>query len=352
MHEIDAVQRALYPLLYLPSRLYAAMMRFRRTSYETGALQSFRPPCTTISVGNICWGGTGKTPLVDWITGWALRQGMNPAILTRGYKAVPPALPYHVREESTPQEAGDEPLLLARTHLGASVVVDPDRVRGAEYIIAYDKPDLMILDDGFQHLAIKRDLDLVLLKPADLMSDWNRVIPAGPWREGETALLRADAFLIKCPPDEFQALEPLVKEYLGPYRKPVFNFSMALKGLVRLDRGGTVRNLDGAPYALVSGVGEPDQVAHTAEALMGNAPAKHLRYEDHHAYTQADWDFISQQAMNKNAEHVVCTSKDAVKLAGLETSNLWTFDTTVTFGSSYLTKLTFPDWWRETMERI
>lgn len=351
MENVTALQRTLYPLLYLPSRLYAALMRMRRKSYETGASPSFSPPCLTVSVGNICWGGTGKTPLVDWLTGWAIRRDMNTAILTRGYKAAPPETPYLVREESTPAEAGDEPLLLARAHPKANVVVDPERARGAEFIIKYDKPDLVILDDGFQHLGIKRHINLVLLKPSDLIADWNRVLPAGPWREDESALLRADAFLIKCPQDEFLALEPLVKEYLARFRKPVFNFSIAVKGLLRLDRGGTVRDLGEAPYLLVSGVGEPQQVANTAEALLGATPVHHLRYDDHYAYSQQDWEFIWSEAARKNADHVVCTSKDAVKLAGLTTWNLWTFDTTLTFGGMYFTKLPFPDWWAKAVER-
>ena len=352
MHQLIPLQDALSPLLRVPGRLYAALMRMRRRSYAGGALRAHRAPCLTVSVGNICWGGTGKTPLADWIVDWALKAGRRPAVLTRGYKACPPHLRYLVTPESSPHQAGDEPLLLARTHPGARVVVDPRRARAARLLAASnDPPDLLVLDDGFQHLAMARDIDLVLLRPADLVADWNRVLPAGPWREGETALGAAHALLIKCPPDEFRALGPLIREHLEALGRPVFNFSLAVRGLVRLDQGGTVRDFGGEPYLLVTGVGEPAQVAATAQALLGTAPAHHLRYDDHHAYTRADHDFIDAEARRVNAAHVLCTTKDAVKLAALGAARLWTFDTTLAFGEALFTDQDFPGWWNETTQR-
>ncbi len=352
MRQLVPLQDALSPLLRPPGRLYAALMRLRRRAYAGGALRAHRAPWLTVSVGNICWGGTGKTPLTDWIVDWALKAGRRPAVLTRGYKASPPQLPYLVGADATPREAGDEPLLLARAHPGARVVVDPRRPRAALALAqAPDPPDMLVLDDGFQHLAMARDIDLVLLRPADLVADWDRVLPAGPWREGHTALEAAHALLIKCPPDEFRALAPLIRRHLEPLRKPVFNFSLAVRGLVRLDGGGTARGFGGEPYLLVTGVGEPDQVAATARALLGAPPAHHLRYDDHHAYTPADRDFIDAEARRRGAAHVLCTAKDAVKLAGAGAIPLWTFDTTLAFGEALFTDLAFPQWWEAAVAR-
>lgn len=352
MRQLVPLQDALSPLLRIPGRLYAALMGLRRRSYATGTLRAHRAPWLTVSVGNICWGGTGKTPLTDWILDWALKAGRRPAVLTRGYKASPPHLPYLVTPESGPGQAGDEPLLLARTHPGARVVVDPRRPRAALALAQTpDPPDMLVLDDGFQHLAMARDIDLVLLKPADLLADWDRVLPAGPWREGAGALTAAHALLIKCPPDEFRALGPFIRRHLEPLGKPVFNFSLAVRGLVRLDQGGTVRNFGGEPYLLVTGVGEPDQVAATAQALLGTPPAHHLRYDDHHAYTRADRDFIDAEARRTGAAHVLCTAKDAVKLAALGPARLWTFDTTLAFGEALFTELSFPQWWEAAVAR-
>lgn len=348
MHTATTLQRMLYPLLYLPSRLYAATMGMRRQWYESGALASFATEKPTISVGNICWGGTGKTPLTEWLARWAVDKGMTPAVLTRGYKAKPPELPYLVHEQSTAEEAGDEPLLLARSCPEAQVVVDPKRSRAARWIIRQSKPDLFLLDDGFQHLGIQRHLDLVLLRPQDLTEDWNRVIPSGPWREDERALVNAAAFLIKAPQDEFLALEPFCREFLERYKAPVFPFTFSPKGVTRLDRPESARGFGGKPYLLVSGVGEHEQVQHTAEALLGEPPVKHLRFEDHYNYQEHDWRMIRDTADRANAERVLCTGKDAVKLTRFNPYNLWTFDHTLDFGAGLFTNHSFPDWWEAT----
>jgi len=348
MNDVTPLQRALYPLLYLPSRLYAAAMRLRRQWYESGALDSHLPDKPTISIGNICWGGTGKTPLTEWLAQWAVNKGLTPAILTRGYRAHPPETPYLVHEQSTAEEAGDEPLLLARSCPQAHVVVDPERTRAAQWIAHQSRPDLYLLDDGFQHLKMGRHLDLVLLRPQDLVDEWNRVIPSGSWREGADALSRASAFLIKAPEDEFLALEPFCRQWLQPYKVPVFPFTFMPKGVTRLDRPESARGFGGKPYLLVSGVGEHEQVQHTAEMLLGQPPVKHLRYDDHYNYREADWTFIRAEADRVNADRVLCTGKDAVKLTRFKPYNLWTFDHTLDFGPGLFTNHSFPDWWEAT----
>ncbi|WP_461208939.1 tetraacyldisaccharide 4'-kinase [Desulfocurvus sp. DL9XJH121] len=347
MADLSGLQRRLHPLLHVPGRLYAGLMRLRRQWYESGALLSHNPEKPCVSVGNICWGGTGKTPLTQWLMQWALNRGLTPAVLTRGYRAAPPELPFLVSEDSTPAQAGDEPLLLARSCPEALVAVDPNRTRAAKWLFAKHHPDLYIMDDGFQHLGIRRSLDLVLLRPQDLTDDWDRVIPAGPWREGEEALSRASAFLIKAPHDEFQALTPLIKEYLNRFRTPVFPFTFAPRKLMRLDRVSHARGFGDEPYLLVSGVGEPEQVSATAEALLGRPPELHMRFDDHYAYKQQDWDFIASEAARVNASHVLTTGKDAVKLIQLETHDLWTFDHTLDFGQGVFTRQTFPEWWED-----
>ena len=348
MEGILGLQRVLHPLLLGPSKLYAHVMRLRRQWYETGALASYRTEKPCVSVGNICWGGTGKTPLTQWLMQWALDQELTPAVLTRGYRAKPPETPFLVHEDASPEESGDEPLLLARACPDALVCVDPVRSRAAKWLADHHKPDIYIMDDGFQHLKVRRHVDLVLLRPQDLIDDWDRVIPAGPWREGEEALTRASAFLIKAPDDEFRALAPLLNEYLKPFKAPVFPFTFTPKGLKRLDRPSNARTFGDVPYLLVSGVGEHEQVRATAEALLGRAPEKHLRYEDHYPYTEKDWDFIHQQADLANADPVLTTTKDAVKLARFNTRNLWTFDHTLTFGTGAFSQQTFPQWWTDT----
>lgn len=187
------VQRALYPLLYPFSKIYSFAMSYRRKQYEAGAKEQFSPKAPCVSVGNISW-GSGKTPVVSWLLEWAEHNHYSPVVLTRGYKAAPPRTPYLVTPESTAKQAGDEPVMLATAHRKAHIVVDPIRKRSGAWAEKKFRPELMVLDDGFQHLAVNRDLNLVLLKPEDLTKEWDRVIPAGSWREDQSALSRAHAF--------------------------------------------------------------------------------------------------------------------------------------------------------------
>ena len=123
--------------------------------------------------------------------------------------------------------------MLATQHPKAHIVVDPVRTRGGKWGMKNFKPKLVVLDDAFQHMAVKRHLNLVLLRPDDLASQWNRVIPAGSWREPAAALKRADAFMIKVGPTNFGKLKPHIKERLGQLHKPVFSFQVLPTGAAK-----------------------------------------------------------------------------------------------------------------------
>ncbi len=110
-------QKRLRPLLTPVSLLYRRILAARRAKWENEGSPAFRPACQCVSVGNIAWGGTGKTPVVDWLLGWSEARGLRAVVLSRGYKAQPPELPLHVSPSRTPGEAGDEPLMLALEHL-------------------------------------------------------------------------------------------------------------------------------------------------------------------------------------------------------------------------------------------
>lgn len=339
------LQRALSPLLAPLGLLYAEALRLREAAYAAGRLDSWRPPAPTISVGNIAWGGTGKTPLTAWLAERCLDAGRIPCILTRGYNAAPPAPHYLVAPDSLPIHVGDEPLLLARSLPGARVVVDPDRTRAGQWAVQALHPHLFLLDDGFQHLAVQRDLDLVLLRPQDLDQDWGRTIPAGPWREGPAALARASAFLVRCCEQDVPALGPLAQRRLGSLDKPVFTFTLLPTGLVPagLRRAGPAPQP--GPYLLVSGVGNPASVAATAEQLMGRPAEKHLVFPDHHLYGAADWLNISVSTRAHNASFALCTEKDAVKLAPFADETLWSITVTPAFGPALLGPDDFIAWW-------
>jgi tetraacyldisaccharide 4'-kinase len=322
-------------MLSLPAKLYARLMSWREAAYFRNWLPRWRPPAPCISVGNICWGGTGKTPFCQWLLRWADRRNLRPVLLTRGYKARPAALPYRVRPDSPVDQAGDEPLLLAQAAPGARIVVDPKRTRSGPWAWNRFHPDLFILDDGFQHLPVIRDLDLVLLLPSDLNQNWGRTIPAGTWREGPVALSRADALLIKAEEQECDRLQPLIQSLLGPFDKPLFSFSPQPRRLFDPRTHQQIPTLD-RPYLLVSGVAHPASVEQTATALLSAPPSKHLAFADHHSFSHRDILQILQEADSLNVTDVICTAKDAVKLTPLldqETAlHWWRLDVDIVFG--------------------
>lgn len=334
-------------VLSLPAWLYARLMSWRETAYARGLRHRWRPPAPCISVGNIRWGGTGKTPLCQWLLHWANSSGLRCVVLTRGYKAAPPAAPFLVRQDSPASHAGDEPLLLARSAPDARIVVDPKRTRSGPWAWDQWRPDLFLLDDGFQHLPVIRDLNLVLLIPADLDRDWGRTIPAGPWREGPRALARADAFLVKAEGREFELLRPLIIQRLAGLGKPCFGFALAPSQLINLRTGEVVRAVN-TPYLLVSGVARPAAVEQSASDLLQAPPAAHLAFGDHHVFTQRDIIRIMRQAHAHNASDVVCTAKDAVKLGVLLEQDTalrwWQLDVRVRFEERLSADQPFPGW--------
>ena len=160
-------------------------MKARRFLWEKGLFKDFTPAYPCVAVGNIAWGGSGKTPLVDWLLSRTAKQGLEAVVLTRGYGAHPPVLPFPVSPASTAEEAGDEPLMLRLRHPAAAILVDPVRARAARLAEQTLNPDLLVLDDGFQHLAVRRHLNLVLLRPEDLrVYTLTEDRPAGPHLTG------------------------------------------------------------------------------------------------------------------------------------------------------------------------
>jgi tetraacyldisaccharide 4'-kinase len=350
---VTTVQRSLSAVLKPCGWLYGRVMRVREKLYRAGVMRSWTPSAPTVSVGNIGWGGTGKTPVADWLLGWAGKKGLKPVLLSRGYRAKPKTLPYVVQPGAMAEEAGDEPLMLARSHKNARIIVDPDRARAGRMAEEAFKPDLFILDDGFQHMAVRRHVNLALLRPEDLGEEWDRVIPAGSWREPSSALDRADAFMIKISPKRFKELRPALDKRLGLLFKPVFSFSIAPTGLRQVVGEGAAIDFGGAPYLLVSGVGQPAQVAATATAYFGYPPAQHKVFKDHHGYTKKDVLTITRAADLAGCGAILCTPKDAVKLGPLCTDAFWQFDLRVVFGPSTLGKhVTFESWWETRFDAI
>ncbi len=340
-----ALQRFARPLLKPISTAYRHLMA-ARTKRLLARTDCFRPPCPCVSVGNIAWGGTGKTPLIDWLLYWAEAKGLSSVVLTRGYRAKPPTLPMCVGPQSCAREVGDEPLMLQQAHPKSHIIVDPVRRRSGAFAAKKVQADLYMLDDGMQHLAVSRDLDLVLLRPDDILDQWDAVIPMGSWREGAHALTRAHAFLIKITPKDFAELTPQLIQRLQAFGRPVFSFWLEPEDFIKVGAYDAALPYPqkGQPYVLVSGVGEPAQVKATLCSYMGTAPVHHYTFTDHHTYTDFD-----VKAMHSKGLPVICTAKDAVKLAPLAdaASRLWSVRTRLRFGPTLFSDQSFPCWWEK-----
>src|SRR5690606_1852116 len=173
--------------------LYRQVAQRKRQRFLRQRSPSYRPPVPLIAVGNITVGGTGKTPMTLWLIEHCRAQGLRVGVISRGYGAQPPALPWRVRADQPATEAGDEPLLIVKRS-GVPLMIDPDRSRAAQALLAEEPLDLLLSDDGLQHYRLARDLELVLIDHARGLGN-GRCLPAGPLREPVERLHSVDAVL-------------------------------------------------------------------------------------------------------------------------------------------------------------
>ncbi len=177
--------------LLLPLSLLYVMLTFlRRGLYRAGLFKSWRAPVPVIVVGNIVVGGSGKTPVVLALAEALVALGYKPGIISRGYGAQPPELPYHVEAISPASASGDEPLLLARRS-GRPCYIDPQRVRAAQALLELETCDLLLSDDGLQHYALERDIEIAVVSSERGLGNAQR-LPVGPLRESSARLREVD----------------------------------------------------------------------------------------------------------------------------------------------------------------
>jgi tetraacyldisaccharide 4'-kinase len=291
--------------------LYGGAHRLRRQWYRTRAQRLPRP---VVSVGNLHWGGSGKTPLVAAIAAHLRDRGAAVCILSRGYASQGRG----VRVVSTgegpilgPLVAGDEPVLLAGELPGVAVVVGPDRHRdGVQALRRLDPaPDLFLLDDGFSHLRLHRDLDLVAFPAGDPFGG-GRLLPSGRLREPLAAMARAHAAILTGAPAGERQGETLA-EALRPH-------GFTGPGFASRTVPGEVRGAElpaGARVFLVTAIARPEAFTNTARAL-GFEIVGELRFPDHHRYPPASLARIADAWRTSGAAAVLTTSKDRVKLHG------------------------------------
>ncbi|MBV5339509.1 MAG: tetraacyldisaccharide 4'-kinase [Deltaproteobacteria bacterium] len=307
----ETVDQLLILLLAPLGMVYSLIQKLRATLYRIGMLKSHRLPCPVISIGNITVGGTGKTPVTAYIARLLLKQGYKVAVLSRGYGGSLEGQCVVVSDGVTvmlgPRECGDEPYLLASTVPGLMVVIGTDRYAAGQLAMQQLVPDIFLLDDGFQHLRLMRDLNILLLDSSRPFGNgWT--LPAGLLREPAAAAKRADlVILTRC--SEGTTATPLVSG------KPAFAASHRLVDVLPLLGGDPVplAALQGPKFLAFAGIAQPE-FFFSALRDRGINVVRTLPFPDHADYDHESLEAIRAALRSSGAEYAITTEKDGVKL--------------------------------------
>ena len=312
-----ATERVVQGLLTLGSVAYGGLVRARNAGYNTGLLRTRRLGCRVVCVGNLTVGGTGKTPTVLALAAAATAAGLRVCIMLRGYgrqRSGVQVVSDGQRIQRDWRDAGDEAVLLAQRLRGVPVVVGEDRVAAGRLIVERFGPQVIFLDDGFQHRRLHRDADLVLVDATDPFGG-GRLLPRGRLREQMAGLRRAQAILLTRA-DQGRDTEGIRRrvECVAPGRpmgRGIFR-PVALRELAT-GCGRRMPEIRGKRVLAVSGIANPDSfhqmVKQSGAVLVGS-----LVYHDHHAFTEEDRGRMGEAARLREAEWIVTTDKDAVRL--------------------------------------
>ena len=305
-----------FQLLQFASRLYRLVIALRNFCYRNRLFRTYRitpagnrtsdklqARVPVISVGNLTTGGTGKTPLVIWLASYLKQKKVKCAILTRGYKTAKGKL-------------SDEPAILARNCPEAAVIVNPNRIAGAIKAVRSFDAETLIMDDGFQHRRLARDLDIVTIDAARPFG-YGRLLPAGLLREPAAELKRADAVVItKCdqiPRYKLSRLKEKLRRYNGDIpiaetvHEPVCAKTIGAKKIM-------LAQLRAKNIFAFCGIANPSAFISTIKRLGFNLSGSEI-FDDHHSYTRDDITEIFTQAALVNADLILTTEKDWSKTA-------------------------------------
>jgi len=303
-------------LILLPfSLLYGLGVAVRNLFFDIGIFKTTAAGVPVISIGNLSAGGTGKTPIVEMLALRLRNAGKKVAVVSRGYRRQSTGYVL-VSNGSGPltdvQKAGDEALQMAGNLDGVIVAVDESRVRAARTVARTLGADRIILDDGFQHRDLHRDLNIVVVTASEILAG-EFLLPAGNRREPLRALKRSDIVIVTRWKDreEFERAAQKVKQF----GKPVAGARIELCSFRTMSANQPVElsALSGKRVVAFSGIGNPDSF----EELLASSGAvieQHLVFPDHHWFTAADLKNISDARERSNAVFIVTTEKDAARM--------------------------------------
>ncbi len=295
----------LWPLLWPLSQIYKWVTQSRRNQYLQNKAASYSAPVPVVVVGNITAGGNGKTPLVIWLVEKLQQMGLKPAVVSRGYGGKANRYPLVVNSDTAVEESGDEPkLIFQRT--GVPVVVDPIRSNAVKALNG--KVDIIVTDDGLQHYALHRDIELVVVDGERRFGN-QAFIPLGPLREGLERLDSVD-FVIN---NGGKAHDNELSMFLKP------------GAAINLITGEAREVRDIEQLVAFAGIGNPERFFNTLQSLEADV-VKTKAFADHQALKRAEL-----EALQGCGENLIMTEKDAVKCAPYAQQNWWYLPVTACF---------------------
>ncbi|TVQ69259.1 MAG: tetraacyldisaccharide 4'-kinase [Oceanospirillales bacterium] len=305
------------------SILFTRLSKRRRDKFQSSDLL-YQPPVPVIVVGNISVGGTGKTPVVLALIELLRSYGYRPGVVSRGYGGKPPSYPWRVADHQSSIETGDEPLLI-HTRGQVPVVIDPDRPAAVRHLLANSDCNLVISDDGLQHYALKRDIEIAVIDGVRGLGN-QRCLPEGPLREPPERLSEVD-FVLQNGGTEVQ--HP---------RSQIFTLAsiqiMPLQGVQTYSAKDWLDGHSVKKVHAVCGIGNPERFFNTLKEL-GLEVIEH-GFSDHHQYTKADFNGLQNYP-------IIMTEKDAVKCKNFDIPDSWVLQVAAmlpdTFKDSLLQRL-------------
>ena len=321
--------------LNLISILYGAAQKLREFCYRKKIISSHQLPCKVISVGNITVGGTGKTPMTIYVAKEIRKAGYSVAIVSRGYKGRAERFGGVVSDGQTLymefEQAGDEPYLIACRLSDIPVIVGKNRFAAGMMAVSKFKPDVIVLDDGYQHLRLKRDIDLVLLDHQNPFGN-SHLLPRGTLREPISSLARSTACILTRVSTSQNGAEPrsvaAIKKLLPG--SPLFASShipycykvqkQQFTPFCEFSEFLSPRDLDEIKNQKIfgfSGIARNDAFRQTVKDIGFNT-AGYLEFSDHHMYTEQDMEIILRSAQAAGASRLVTTEKDHVRIAHIK----------------------------------
>lgn len=306
--ENHPIKYLFWPLLWPLSKLFCLISQSRRKKFQSGAKPSYRAPVPVVVVGNITAGGNGKTPVVIWLVERLQAMGYKPGVVSRGYGAKAPNYPLIVENSTPTKHCGDEPKLIFK-RTGAPVAVSPTRSDAVKALLPLGV-DIIITDDGLQHYALQRDVEIVVVDGKRRFGN-ESLIPLGPLRESTNRLNEVDLIITNG----------------GKAKHGEAAMELVPGDAVNLSTNQVepVRNLQ--QLVAMAGIGHPPRFFATLEQLQAK-PIFTQGFADHKDFVQSELESLAKQG-----KHLIMTEKDAVKCAGYAKDNWWYLPVSASFSS-------------------